>query len=402
MDLYQNELRRLRKDNARLRREVKKLNQSIREIRRMVGERDRLNLDKNLFHPQSERDPDYSPLVGSSSVMQELFRTLDRVLDANVPVLIQGESGTGKELVARAIHYNSKRYSGKFISENCAAIPASLVESELFGYVKGAFTGANRDKKGLFALADGGTLFLDEIGDVPEDMQKKLLRVLQEGEFRPVGGKDVRKVDVRIISASNRDLRKLVKKGRFRKDLFYRINVITIYTPPLREHKEDIPELVDYFLDKVSTEYGTGRREIAPDVIGLLSAYGWPGNVRELENEIYRVVTLSDGIITSDLLSSHIRKVREVAGEWAQKYERINEQTLKKAVAKVERQVILATLKKTSGNQTRAAKLLGLSRFGLRKKMERSGFLTRYDASGKKIDQKAGEKKSEEEAPAAS
>jgi len=206
--------------------------------------------------------------------------------------------------------------------------------------------------------------------------------VLQEGEVRPVGAKDVLKVDVRIISASNKDLQQLVEKGKFRKDLYYRINVITIRTPALREHREDIPELAEHFLDKVAAEYKMPRRELAPDVLGVLAAYDWPGNIREFENEIYRVVALSDGIITSDLLSSHIQKAKEAAPEWTKTYERINEQTLKKAVAKVERQVIAAALKKTSGNQTKAAKMLGLSRFGLRKKMDRCGFLLHFNAAG--------------------
>lgn len=389
MDFYQKELRRLRNENNRLRRERKKLSRELRESRRLLGERDRTKLD-GMFSRRPESENDYSPIVGSSEPMKELFNTLDRVTSTNLPVLIHGESGTGKELVARAIHFNSETVKGKFISENCAAIPTPLLESELFGYAKGAFTGANRDKKGLFELASDGTLFLDEIGNMSDEMQKKLLRVLQEGEIRPVGAKDKVKVNVRIISASNKDLMQLVKKGKFRKDLFYRINVISIDLPPLRTHKEDIPELVDYFLQKVCAENDLEHVEMAPDVIGLLSAYDWPGNIRELENEIYRLVALSDGMISSDLLSSNIRKAEESAAEeWASKHERINEHTLKKAVAKVERQVILAALRKTDGNQTRAAKLLGLSRFGLRKKMERSGFLNFYEASGEKKEKPA-------------
>jgi Nif-specific regulatory protein len=335
MNFYQYELRRLRSENIRLKGDMKKLRSELRTVRRLLGDRDRSILDKNLFIAGEETRGKYHPLVGSSSAMQELFNTLDRVIETNVPVLIQGESGTGKELVAKAIHYNSKRAHGRFVSENCAAIPTTLLESELFGYTKGAFTGATRDKKGLFELASGGTLFLDEIGDMSEEMQKKLLRVLQEGEIRPVGAKDVLKVDVRIISASNKELQQLVEKGKFRKDLYYRINVITIRTPALREHREDIPELAEHFLDKVAAEYKMPRRELAPDVLGVLSVYDWPGNIREFENEIYRVVALSDGIITSDLLSSHIQKAKESVADWTKTYERINEQTLKKAVAKV-------------------------------------------------------------------
>jgi transcriptional regulator with GAF, ATPase, and Fis domain len=229
---------------------------------------------------------DYENMVGESRQMQEVFRLMDKVTDFNVPILIQGESGTGKELVAKAVHYNGPRRDKAFIIQNCSALTDTLLESELFGHVKGAFTGALQDRKGLFAEADEGTLFLDEVGDMSPSMQAKLLRVIQEGEIRPVGGKEVVRVDVRIISATNRDLKKAVKKGEFREDLYYRLNGVTIPVSPLRERKGDILPLADHFLKGFSREAGIARVEISQDAKRLLLSYPWPGNVRELENTI--------------------------------------------------------------------------------------------------------------------
>ena len=237
--------------------------------------------------------------------MYEIFHILDQVTDSDVPVLIQGESGTGKELIARALHFNSKRKDHPFVSENCSAIPETLLESEFFGYEKGAFTGADQDKPGLFEIANGGTLFLDEISEMNLDMQAKLLRVLQEGEIRRVGGKKTIRVDVRLISACNRDLAEEVRKKRFRSDLFYRINVITIELPPLRERKEDIPLLVEHFLQRGAKKIGRKKR-ISPRALEYLMEYDWPGNVRELENEIERAMVLAEDVITPDVLSPSI------------------------------------------------------------------------------------------------
>ena len=225
--------------------------------------------------------------------MQEVFHIMERVAPTDLPVLIEGESGTGKELIANAIHFNSNRRNQPIISENCGAITSTLLESELFGHVKGAFTGAIKEKKGLFELAHKGTLFLDEVGDMDLDMQKKLLRVLEEGEIRRVGGKDVIKVDVRLITATNKNLRELVLQGKFREDLFWRLNVIRIRIPPLRERKEDIPLLAEYFLDKIAKERGGERKRLSAAALRKMLSYDWPGNVRELQHSLERAHLLA-------------------------------------------------------------------------------------------------------------
>jgi two-component system, NtrC family, response regulator HupR/HoxA len=286
-----------------------------------------------------------------------------------VPVLILGEPGTGKELIARALHFNSSRArSGRFVAENCAALPDTLFESELFGYVKGAFTGADRDKQGLFGLADGGTIFLDEIGEISPAMQAKLLRVLEEGEIRPIGGKVSKKIDFRLVCATNRDLAEQVRKGEFRQDLYFRFNVVTIRLPPLRERKEDVPLLVDFFLKLACEEAGYDNLKMDRGVLRAMMNYQWPGNVRELENEIKKMVALSDGKkIDVAQLSPHLRQVVEE--------ESLSDSTgsLKDVVEGVEKRKIIEAIERTKGNKSRAAEILGLSRLGLRKKMERYG-----------------------------
>jgi len=251
----------------------------------------------------------YSEIIGDSPVMLEVLMLVDRIAAAELPVLIQGESGTGKELIARAIHVNSRRKSKPFVTENCAAIPETLQESELFGYKRGAFTGADRDRKGLFEVADGGTLFLDEVGDMSPAMQTKLLRVLQDGEIRPVGGNRSLHVNVRVVSASNRILAALVANHQFREDLYYRLNGVLIHLPPLRERVEDIPALAEFFIRKVAPEVG-----IEPPVLGeaaraALLNYHWPGNIRELENEMRRCLALLGGqpVIEPELLGEEVR-----------------------------------------------------------------------------------------------
>jgi transcriptional regulator with AAA-type ATPase domain len=247
-------------------------------------------------------------IVGQTEAMRAVHHLTHKAAACSLPVLIQGESGTGKELVARAIHERSDRNQRRFFSENCSALSESLLESELFGHVRGAFTGADRDRKGIFELADGGTLFLDEIGDMSLRMQSKLLRALQEREVRPVGGKETIRVDVRIISATNRSLRALIKEGHFREDLFYRVNVITISLPPLRDRKDDIPGLVGHFLERIASETGLPIKEFTPGALELLATYEWPGNIRELENVVQRAVALSDGErIESEDLPERIR-----------------------------------------------------------------------------------------------
>jgi len=305
---------------------------------------------------------DYSAIVGSSPKMLEIFDVLDKVIPSEVPILIQGESGTGKELIARAIHHNSPRKRKAFVSENCAAIAQTLLESELFGYTKGAFTGAKQNKVGLFEIADGGTLFLDEIGDMSMEMQKKLLRVLQEGEFRPVGGGKTVKVDVRLISASNRDLRKLIEENGFREDLFYRINVINVTMPALRERREDIPLLMDHFLEKYAAENGIARKRVAPQALAYLVNYDWPGNVRELENEIQRAVALSDDEIRPQDLSESFFPARSEADSATEVGRRTLREIVKGETEKVERRVILEALRQASWKKNQTAKILGISR----------------------------------------
>jgi transcriptional regulator with GAF, ATPase, and Fis domain len=312
----------------------------------------------------------YANIIGRSDPMRRVFRLLDKVADSDVPVLIYGESGTGKELVAKAIHWNGPRKKKEVLSINCAALPEPLLEAELFGYVKGAFTGADRDKKGLFEAAHGGTLFLDEVGDMSPAMQTKLLRTLQEGEVRPVGAKAPLKVDVRIVSASNKDLRQLVEDGRFRADLFYRLNVLGVRLPPLRERKEDVPLLVEHFLEKIATQTGEKKRAFDRKVVELLTRYDWPGNVRELENELRRVVALAGARITERDLSPHIRGSE--ASEHPIEDPGPNEGlTLKQRVELIERRILQDSLKRHEGNKTRTAKALGLSRYGFLKKLDK-------------------------------
>jgi len=251
----------------------------------------------------------YAEIIGESPAMLEVFAVLDKVAGSTIPVLIQGESGTGKELIAGAIHRNSDRKGKPFVTENCAAIPETLQESELFGYKRGAFTGADRDRKGLFQVADGGTLFLDEVGDMSMAMQKKLLRALQDGEIRPVGGTKSVHVDVRIVSASNRLLTGLVDKKQFREDLYYRLNGLTVRLPALRDRVEDVSELAEFFMGRVAAEMGREPPILSDDAKAALAGYRWPGNIRELENEMRRCLALlgPDRIVNGSHLSDEVR-----------------------------------------------------------------------------------------------
>lgn len=314
---------------------------------------------------------DYSSIVTRSPRMYEIFSLLDKITDSTVPVLILGESGTGKELIARAIHQNGPRKDKPFVSENCAAVPVNLLESEFFGYVRGAFTGAARDKRGLFEVADGGTLFLDEIAEMSLAMQTKFLRVLQEGEIRRVGGKDTIKVDVRVISATNKNIYELVRRGEFREDLLYRINVITITLPPLRDRREDIPLLIDHFLERIAARTGQKKKTLDRETFHLLYQYDWPGNVRELENEIERLAALSGDVIHSNLLSPNILAKNENRPVY-QPGQSLKE-IVQRTVEDVERQVIRSTLIEAGWKKTRAAELLGISRPTLDAKIEKYG-----------------------------
>lgn len=306
----------------------------------------------------------YDDIAGESEPMQRLFAILDRVTPTEAPVLVTGESGSGKELVARAIHAYGPRKDGPFVSENCSAVPEGLFESVLFGHVRGAFTGASRPHAGWFAIASGGTLFLDEIGEMGLGMQSKLLRVLEDGEVRPVGSERARKVDVRIIAATNRDLSKMVEAGTFRSDLFYRLDVIRVDVPPLRARPGDVEIMARHFLRKHAPERTV---KISRQATDLLSAFSWPGNVRQLENEVRRALVLSDDVIRAEHLSAEVRD--------AGRAEAANDRGLhlRSRIDGLETELVTLALERTSGNQTRAAELLGVSRFGLQKMIRRLG-----------------------------
>lgn len=305
-------------------------------------------------------------IIGNSKKMQDIFEVIDKVADTTATVLINGESGTGKELIANAIHNKSGRKDKPYIKVNCGAIPEALLESELFGYEKGAFTGAQNRKVGRFDRAQGGTLFLDEIGELPLALQVKILRVLQEREFERVGGTEVIKADVRIIAATNRDLDKMVQEGKFREDLLYRLKIIPVLIPALRERKEDIPQLVDFFLLKHSKEMNKGPAIMDRDVLDILTQYEFPGNIRELENIIERLVILaSDGKINATILPKEV-----VRGAYSKKDVFILPQE-GISLEEVEESLVRQSLDLSKGNQTQAAKLLGISRHALIYRIEK-------------------------------
>ncbi|MBU8897425.1 sigma-54-dependent Fis family transcriptional regulator [Corallococcus sp. H22C18031201] len=314
----------------------------------------------------------FEQIIGRSGPMMEVFRLMEKVAHSDSTVLINGESGTGKELVARAIHHNGPRQDKPFVVQNCSAFNDNLLESALFGHTRGAFTGALREKKGLFEVADGGTFFLDEVGDMSPALQVKLLRVLQEGTFLPVGGTQLKEVDVRVIAATHKDLGELVKRGEFREDLFYRINVIRLQLPPLRERRDDLPVLIDHFLRKHHRP-GQQARGLAPDALGILGAYTWPGNIRELENEIERLLVLGgdQDTIPGDLLSSRIRDA-VVPGGGPFVAPRAHGK-LHEAVEALEREMIHQGLVRTRNNKSRLARELGISRSNLILKIARYG-----------------------------
>ena len=308
----------------------------------------------------------YGDMIGTSAPMKRLFGTLRKISRGDSTVLIQGENGTGKELVAKAIHEHSRRLGAPFVVQNCAAIPAELIESELFGHKRGAFSGAHRDRVGLFETANRGTFFLDEIGEMDVSLQVKLLRVLQQGTFLPVGDNVFRKVDVRIICATNRDLKALVDAGEFREDLYYRINVIAVEPPPLRHRRDDIPLLASYFLNKACHRHDRSRKRLSQDAIDALLQYQWPGNVRELENEMERAVIMSgqDRLIGPEQLTLTPRD--EPAAPLDAATARME---LPEAVERLERHMILEGLRRTGWNKTQTAKELGVSRRNLIRKV---------------------------------
>lgn len=325
---------------------------------RKAEEREKLARENMRLREAVEKRYSFSSIIGKGPRMQEVFNAIRKVADVKSTVLLTGESGTGKELVARAIHYNSIRKDEPFIAVNCGAIPENLIESELFGHVKGAFTDAVKTRKGLFEEADGGTLFLDEIGELPLALQVKLLRVLQEGEIARVGSATIIKVDVRIITATTKALAEEVKEGRFRDDLFYRLNVFSLKLPPLRERNEDIPMLVDHFINKYREKLDINIIGIDRDALELTINYYWPGNVRELENAIERAIVMSEGekITVNDLPA----ELKAGGGAPVVHIEEDN-LSIKKNNRNLEERLIRKALAETGGNRTKAAKLLEIS-----------------------------------------
>ncbi len=347
----------------------------VEEIKVLVGnalEKRALKKENRRLREEAQERHCFSDFVGKSKKMHELYAIIEKLAQSNASVLILGESGTGKELAARAIHSNSVRNTKPFVAINCGAIPATLMESELFGHQKGAFTGAIADRAGLFEQAEGGTLFLDEIGEVPLQLQTKLLRVLQERQFRRVGGTDDRNADVRIVAASNRDLEEQVKEGSFREDLFYRVNVVQIKMPALRERTEDIPLLVEHFYKKF-TQPPYGEEVISPEALHLLMTYPFPGNVRELENLVERCTVLGGKTITKDCLPYQVINFQHSLS--AKDYLDIPVEglNLEAYLDGIEKRLLLQALEKGGGVKKRAAELLGLTFRSFRYRLAKFG-----------------------------
>src|SRR5690348_5871369 len=321
-------------------------------VQRLVEEERRRLVDENTHLRQELRERyDFSNIIGTSGPTRQMYEQVAQVAQTNTTVLIRGESGTGKELIAHAIHYNSLRAKKPFVKVSCAALPDTLIESELFGYEKGAFTGANARKKGRFEMAEGGTIFLDEIGDINASTQVKLLRVLQEREFERLGGTESVRVNVRVIAATNKDMEKAIADGTFREDLYYRLNVFTIFVPPLRDRKADLLLLADHFLEKFSREHGKVIKRISTPAIDMLMSYHWPGNVRELENALERSVLVCDGAVIHGHHLPPSLQTADASGT-------VTHVSLGDAVAAYERDLIQDALKTTRGNRAKAARLL--------------------------------------------
>lgn len=336
-------------------------------------ERERLKKENNFLRERIrtiQADNRFDRMVGQSKAIQAVFELAKKVARHNTTVLITGESGTGKELIARGIHFYSERADGRLIPVNCGGIPENLLESEMFGYKKGAFTGADRDKAGLFEAAEGGTLFLDEIGELPLSLQVKLLRVLQESEVRPVGDPKTHKVDVRVITATAKNLEAEMRKGTFREDLFYRLNVMQIHLPPLRERTEDIPPLCQLFIERFNGELKKNIASISPGAMSHLMKHPWPGNVRELENVIQRAVVLAeqDALLPEHLPGSVVTGLEN--GHLDTLFEGFS---LKEAQRSLEKKLIVKALTETGGNRTRAARLLEISHPSLLSKIKAYG-----------------------------
>jgi len=342
--------------------EVKRLHEENRSLREALGHR-----------------YEFANIIAKSAKMQEVLATVERVAPTNSTVLLGGESGVGKDLIARAIHQHSRRAGGPFIKINCTAIPENLLESELFGYEKGAFTGAAAAKPGKFELADQGTIFLDEIGDMAGSLQAKLLRVLQEREFERLGGTKTIKVDVRVVAATNQDLRAALEQGTFREDLYYRLNVVPISIPPLREHKEDIPYLVDHFITRFAENSAKRMTGISPQAMKLLADFHWPGNVRELENILERAAVMASGekIEVEDIHLDIAGRPESGAGLAASAVSANGSVLpllpLGSTLEQFEDEIIKEALRRSGGNKSQAARLLGLSRNALRYRLSKIG-----------------------------
>ena len=322
------------------------------KIQRLIEEDKKKLVDENTHLRQELKERyDFSTIIGTSGPVRQMYEQMAQVASTNTTVLIRGESGTGKELVAHSIHYNSPRANKPFVKVSCAALPDSLIESELFGYERGAFTGAEQRKKGRFELAEGGTLFLDEIGDINLNTQVKLLRVLQEREFERLGSTETVKVNVRLLAATNKDMERAIAAGTFREDLYYRLNVFTIFVPPLRERKADLLLLVDHFLEKFSREHHKSIKRISTPAIDMLMSYHWPGNVRELENTLERAVLMCDGQVVHGHHLPPSLQTAEASGT-------VTRVSLSDAVAGFEKDLIQDALKTTRGNRAKAARLL--------------------------------------------
>ena len=325
---------------------------------------------ENIYLKRREEKIRFDSIIGESDSMKQILGQLQKVLDTRATVCVEGETGTGKELIASAVHYQSRRRDKMFVAQNCAALPENLLESELFGHKKGSFTSADADKKGLFEIADGGTLFLDEVGEMPLSLQAKVLRVLQEGAIRPVGATSERRIDVRIICATNRDLAAEVEKGNFRQDLYYRLMVFPVRLPPLRERREDIPLLAAHFLTRYRQEYRIDVAGFSQEALDAMANYQWPGNIRELENEVQRLVIQTDPGAWMEVkdLSPRLRKIEGTLARIAPK-----KGTLKQMMEQVERWLLTEALREHGNNKTRTAKSLGITREGLHKKLSKFG-----------------------------
>ena len=353
----------LQRENQQLTTELKMLPTSVEE-----------GLQEIRHRLMNSYDVDYGIIRTPESCMNTVCETIRQVATFDVSVLLMGDSGVGKELSARALHYNSLRSDKPFIAENCAALPDELLESELFGYKKGAFTGAQTNRMGLFEEADGGTIFLDEIGDTTPSFQVKLLRVLQEGEIRPLGSNERKKINVRVIAATNKDLEQEVREGRFREDLYYRLATFKINIPPLAERREDVPLLARALLDTAMHELGKKVKGFSDEALACLQAYHWPGNVRELQNEIKRMLVMASGdYLEASLLSPQVLRAAPKEDEAELEWLTTQEGSLRERLDSLEARIVNEALIRNRWNKSKTAKELGLSRVGLRNKLERYG-----------------------------